>query len=226
MANIPEVNAARLAELGLAQQTTNTAPTKELGQEEFLDLLVAQLQYQDPLKPLENAEFVSQIAQFSSVSGLSEIQSSLSDLVGAFQSNQALQASTLVGRDVLLAGDKMNLVVGTNPKGQVETPAGTTTLRVEVFAANGELVRRIDTAPNVTGRTAFEWDGLNDAGEAMPAGVYRIQAIANGAGGDIAASTFVQAKVDSVSLSRNPPSTILNLSGLGTVDVLDVREFL
>ncbi|MCH9672510.1 MAG: hypothetical protein K0U93_13805 [Gammaproteobacteria bacterium] len=105
---VNEINAAKLAELGLAQQTTSNAASKELGQEEFLDLLVAQLQYQDPIKPLENAEFVSQVAQFSSVSGLSEIQKSLGDLVGAFQSNQALQASTLVGREVLLPSTALN----------------------------------------------------------------------------------------------------------------------
>ena len=102
MTSPTQVNVARLAELGLAQAQPATTASKELGQEAFFDLMVAQLKFQDPLNPQENTEFVSQMAQFSSVESLSAIEGSLGSLVGSFQSNQALQASTLVGRDVLV----------------------------------------------------------------------------------------------------------------------------
>ena len=223
---VNEINAAKLAELGLAQQTTSNAASKELGQEEFLDLLVAQLQYQDPIKPLENAEFVSQVAQFSSVSGLSEIQKSLGDLVGAFQSNQALQASTLVGREVLLPSTALNWSASGTQSGALEVASNARAARVEIFDSAGALVRRLDLVPNGTERVAFDWDGRDDAGAVVAPGQYEVRGTYATPDGDIAASTLLRAKVDSVSLGRNPPSTTLNVAGFGAVDVLDVREFL
>ena len=120
MAITSNIDVARLADLGLARQQPSAAASKELGQAEFFDLMVAQLQFQDPLNPQENTEFVSQMAQFTSVESLGSIESSLSQLVGAFQSNQALQASTLVGRDVLVPTSSGKLIDGGTVSGAVD----------------------------------------------------------------------------------------------------------
>ena len=226
MAITSNIDVARLTDLGLARQQPSAAASKELGQAEFFDLMVAQLQFQDPLNPQENTEFVSQMAQFTSVESLGSIESSLSQLVGAFQSNQALQASTLVGRDVLVPTSSGKLIDGGTVSGAVDLPDSVTDLRVNVFDTSGELVRQISLGTQSAGRTHFRWDGLHgDNTNANPGG-YTF--IAEGRIGSqaVAVETLMRARVDSVTLRQNPVGAILNLDGAGPMDMSAVRELL
>ena len=94
------------AQLGLtAPAAGENKANDELGQAEFLELMTAQLKYQDPLKPMENGDFLGQMAQFGTVSGINDLNATINTMSASFQSNQALQASTLVGRRVLVAAD-------------------------------------------------------------------------------------------------------------------------
>lgn len=226
MAITSDINAARLAELGLAQQQPAATANKELGQAEFFDLMVAQLQYQDPLNPQENTEFVSQMAQFSSVESLSSIEGSLTQLVGAFQSNQALQASTLVGRDVLVPTSSGNLAEGGTVAGAVDLPDSVTDLRVNIFDASGELVRQLSLGTQPSGRAPFSWDGLKGDGSGANPGAYTFTADGRIGGQAAALETLMRARVDSVTLRQNPPGATLNLDGVGSMDMSAVRELL
>ncbi len=92
--------------LGLSNASgAKTKENDELGQAEFLELMTAQLRFQDPLEPMENGDFLGQIAQFGTVSGINELNTTFNSLNSSFQSNQALQASTLVGRKVLVPSE-------------------------------------------------------------------------------------------------------------------------
>ena len=94
----------------LSSDRLKTEPKdKSLGQDEFLELMMTQLQNQDPLNPAESGEFLSQIAQFGTVNGITELQQSFSTLASSLQSNQALQASTMVGRSVLVENNILQL---------------------------------------------------------------------------------------------------------------------
>lgn len=199
---------------------------KNLEQEQFLELMVAQIQNQDPFKPLENGEFLSQMAQFSTVSGIQDLQSSFSQFAGSLTSNQALQASALVGRHVLVPSStgvlfEDGVVFGT---AQLDTHA--TDVLVTVSDANGQVVRQVSLGPQPAGQLAFSWDGENDAGEIAEPGIYQFEVNAVVDGQSTALNTFMAARVDSVTLGRNGQGTVLNLAGQGAVDLTEVREIM
>lgn len=197
-----------------------------LGQQQFFDLMIAQLQNQDPLEPLESNEFMGQIAQFASVNGIQEMQSSIEQLVGSLQSSQALQASTLVGRDVLVSGSTAHLAKGEAVSGAVELETAVDDLVVNIFNPAGQLVRRLELGPQEAGFVNFSWEGLNDNGGAATPGNYVIGAQVQLNGQSEAASTLIASQIESVTLNQHQPGLTLNLKGMGTVDMEDIRLLL
>ena len=226
MTSPTQVNVARLAELGLAQAQPAATASKELGQEAFFDLMVAQLKFQDPLNPQENTEFVSQMAQFSSVESLGAIEGSLGSLVGSFQSTQALQASPLVGRDVLVPSRAGVLPENGELFGAVELQESMSDVRLRILNGAGEIVRTFDLGTQAAGRIQIGWDGTTDGGSRAPPGAYALAAEGRSGEQGMAVDTLVRTRVDSVSLTRNPPGATLNLSGVGPVELEAVRELL
>ena len=217
-----------IASLGLGPpvSASSEGERSELGQEQFFDLMVAQLQNQDPLKPLESNEFMGQIAQFASVNGIQAMQSSIEQLVGSLQSSQALQASTLVGRDVLVLGSTAFLANGEGVSGAVELETAVDDLVVNIFSPAGQLVRRLELGPQGAGLVNFSWEGLNESGSAAIPGNYVIGAAVQRNGESEAASTLVASQVESVTLNQHQSGLTLNLKGLGTVDMDDIRLLL
>ena len=199
---------------------------KELGQEQFFELMVAQLQNQDPLKPLESNEFLSQVAQFSTVSGIGEMQQSIASLASSLQSGQALQASVLVGSDVLVPGTTATLETGGALKGSVEMTASSSLVRLDIVDAAGQTVRQLDLGPQSAGQVRFSWDGLKGDGSTAVPGVYQVRASALVDGSNQAMGTLIQQRVESVTLDSSPSGLTLNLKDLGPVSMADVREVL
>lgn len=217
-----------IASLGLRPPASASSEGErgELGQEQFFDLMVAQLQNQDPLKPLESNEFMGQIAQFASVNGIQEMHNSIEQLVGSLQSSQALQASTLVGRDVLVSGSIGYLADGEAVSGAIELETAVDDLVVSVFNPAGQLVRRIELGPQEAGLVDYSWEGLTDGGSAAKPGNYVIGAEVQLNGQSEAASTLVASQVESVTLDQHQPGLTLNLKGIGTVNMDDIRLLL
>jgi flagellar basal-body rod modification protein FlgD len=213
---------------GIASTSTDSVAEERdrLGQEQFFELMVAQLQNQDPLKPLESNEFMGQIAQFSTVNGIQEMQSSIDQLAGSLQSSQALQASMLVGRDVLIPSNTARISAGGSVDGAVALNASTSELNVTIQAPNGEVVRHIQLGPQQAGTVRFKWDGLDDGGQAAPPGSYVIQAQAATEDGAAGVPAYVTARVESVTLNGPSQSPTLNLSGYGSIELNNVRELL
>ena len=164
--------------LGLGVQPAQAKPRTELGQDEFFKLMITQLSHQDPLKPLDGDELLSQVAQFSTVGGINNIEKSIAALVGSIESNQALQASTLVGREVLIPGEIVDLVTGQPVRGAARLDESTADLTVRITTPAGGLVRRLDLGPQAVGTIAFEWDGKDDAGAEASGGHYLVSATA------------------------------------------------
>ena len=182
----------------------------QFGADQFITLMLAQIKNQDPLKPLEPAEFLGQLAQFSTVTGIQEIGSSVSDLVGSMRSSQALSGANLVGRDVLAPGDTA-VFDGTTPvRAAVEAPSGAERVEFVVRDASGAVVRRAQVQPSVSGVTEMAWDGRADNGTVMPAGAYRIEALSRfGARGE-SAQVLLRSRVDSVTLDAAGRGIVLN----------------
>ncbi len=215
-----------LSTLGIGQSASAEQPRDRLGQAEFLKLMVAQLKNQDPFKPMESGEFLGDIAQFGTVSGIQELQQAFAGLSGSIQSNQALQAAALVGRDVLVPTARGWLASGGSVRGAVDLPASTTQLAVNVFNAGGELVRRIDMGTQAAGLAQFQWDGLRDDGSYAAPGLYTVRAEAILGGETAAVDALLVAPVESVTLGGPGEGLTVNLGALGAVEFAQVRQIM
>jgi len=220
-----DTNVNTLDSLGLLRQDApKTYGSSELGQDAFLELMIAQMKNQDPLEPMENGEFMSQLAQFTTSSGVKDLQSSFSQLAASMQSYQALQASSLVGRSVLAPGGAAQFTQTGPVEGVIDLTSSTQQLVVGIYDGSGQLVRRIDMGTQAPGSLSFTWDGYSDDGRLMPAGVYGVKANALVDGNSVAMGTAVYAAVDSVNLGGANRGVQLNLAGLGTLDLAQVRQ--
>ena len=217
-------NAALLDSLGLLHQEKKAeGPSNDLGADDFLKLMLTQMQNQNPLDPMENGEFIAQLAQFSASSGIQDLNTSFSSLSTSLQSYQALQASGLVGRSVLNSSDSAALGADGSVEGMVNLEASTNQLTLGIYDQNGTLVRRVYMGMQSAGTVPFSWDGVGDDGNMVPEGVYELRAEAMVNGDMTAMETLVYCDVDSVSLSSHG-GVLLNLAGVGTADLSKVYQ--
>lgn len=226
MVDLPSIFSNSSAEPGGRTSESQNQGGKQLGQQEFFELMTAQLQHQDPLRPMESDALMAQVAQFSTVDGIHEMQRSIAALAGSFQSAQALQASTLVGREVLISTDRAVLETGKDVVGAIQLDASASGLSVEVMTPSGARVRRIELGPQASGRVAFTWDGRDEGGKAAVPGQYVLQATVMRDGETSPVPTLLKSKVESVSLNREPGEVTLNLRHHPAVLLDQVTELL
>jgi flagellar basal-body rod modification protein FlgD len=200
------------------------APKRDLGQEDFLRLMVAQVKNQDPMQPQENGEFLSQLAQFSTNDGVNKMQKSLEQLATSLQSNQALQASALVGRKVLVNSDTLTLDATGEAKAAMDLPLGVNNLSASVYTTSGELVKTIPLGQPAPGFFQFAWDGNGQDGKRMASGYYRMDVRGMSNGREVHLKPLATANVDSVSLGQNGEGLKLNVAGVGPVTLDQVRQ--
>lgn len=160
-----EVNNLGTAQTALDQYSAdNLAVEKdnELGKNEFMELLVAQMNNQNPLEPQENTEFIAQLAQFSQVEGTENLNETVNDMAGDLRSSQALQASSMVGQSVIVPGnDAGYLQNGDLIAGFAELPATTMNLTVQIQTASGQALETINLGHHSQGPVSLRWDGAN-----------------------------------------------------------------
>ncbi|HHJ4328284.1 TPA: flagellar hook assembly protein FlgD [Klebsiella pneumoniae] len=205
------------------QHKTDSSKNGELGKNQFLELLVAQLNNQNPLEPQGNGEFIAQLAQFSQVEGIEKLNSSMGSLLAGYQSSQALQASSLVGRTVIVPTDKAVVDTSENFKASALLPVSSNNVYVNVYDEAGSLVNRINLGQQKAGNISFSWDGKNSDGELMLSGTYKFEAQAtyDGEQKPKGLYTMLPANVDSVALGGS--ELVLNLAGLGSVPLSSVQ---
>ena len=218
-----------LDQLSIQDRTKNQNQNRAtLQQEDFLKLMTTQLKNQDPLKPMDNGQFLGQMAQFSTVQGQQEMQQSIDKLTGSLISSQALQASSLVGRLVMVPGNKGYLPEGDGARffggGQVD--GSTTNVNVDIKTPGGQLVKTLSLGSQTKGMTRFAWDGTDFQGNAVPPGNYVVQARANIDGEEQALQTNIVAPVDSVSLGKDGQKTTVNVAGHGAMSIDKIREIM
>ncbi|SDS67358.1 flagellar basal-body rod modification protein FlgD [Halopseudomonas xinjiangensis] len=195
----------------------------ELGKDAFLQLLVTQMNNQDPLSPQENGEFIAQLAQFSTVEGIGNLNTSMDSLLSGYQSSQALQASSLVGRSVIVP--TANAMVDTQQgiQGQMALTQSSSNVLVNVYNSTGKLVSAINMGPQEPGMLDFSWNGQDASGNILPPGKYKFEAIASQGGEQKQVATLLPANVDSVSLGVGKGGEmVLNLAGLGSIGLSEV----
>lgn len=198
-----------------------------LDQEDFLKLLTEQLSMQDPSKPVDNDQMISQMASFSTVEGISQMTNQFEDLNSVMTSSQALQASTLVGQKVLIPTNTGHQQSGEGIDAVISLPEASPGVSVSIQSSTGELIKTINMANLPAGNNEFSWDGTDEDGNLVDAGNYTIKATGkvDGEQQELAVSTY--SHVASVSLGNTANGVILNLRGLGNIalnEVLAVSE--
>lgn len=195
-----------------------------LDQEDFFSLLTQQLAYQDPFNPADNAQMVSQMTSFATSEGINQMSAQLAGLNEVMTSNQALQASSLVGQNVLLPSDLAYLEQNEPVKGTIAVGEGAQNLKVRVEDEKGQVVREITLEGAQQGNVNFTWDGLDANGEPLPNGRYKFKA--NGLIGEQREelNTLMFARVNSVTLGSGENPTLVNLAGLGGIPLNQVLE--
>lgn len=199
--------------------------SNELGKDEFMRLLVTQLENQNPLEPTDNTEFIAQLAQFSSLEGITNLNKTVEQFALGLQSTQALQASTLVGRQVQVLTNFTELKEGGEVKGTIELAHSSPDVFVAVYSGEGEYIGDISLGARQAGDIAFEWDGLDTEGEPFPPGVYQFRAFASVEGQHEVVDLYLGRNVTSVALNAGERGEImLNISGLDqAVSLRDVK---
>ncbi|MHB1230070.1 MAG: flagellar hook assembly protein FlgD [Halothiobacillus sp.] len=223
--------------LGLAIPPASTAAgggTQSLDMNSFMKLLTTQLQNQDPTKPTDNSQMIAQLAQFSSLQGISQLNTTVSGFQSTLQSNQVMQAASLVGKAAIVKGNTAYMYStkaadgSTTPSGvlgAVDMPTGVTNMTVTVTNASGQVVNSQSIPVNGDTRPTFTWDGKMSDGSNALAGNYSFSANATVGGKAQAAQTYVGAVIKSVGVTNNGPQ--LNLDGgLPPAKLTDVVEIM
>ena len=195
----------------------------EILQQDFLKLMVTQLQNQDPFKPMESGDFLGQIAQFGTSSGINELNESFQGLAGSLASNQNMQLVSLVGRSVQIPSDIVHFDGTSTVEGSFSLPVNASDVTISVYDSSGQLVRDIQMGTLQPGAHSYQWEGLNNSGTGVASDNYYVAIDATIDGQTYALENLVTAQVNSVTLGAAGASQ-LELQGLGSRLFADVRQ--
>ena len=209
---------------GTAKEKTDAEKAGALTQSDFFALLTQQLAFQDPTKPVENDQMIAQMTSFTMADGISSLNNNFKDFAASMNSNQALQASSLVGRNVLVNSDKLVFDGVNEAVGSAEVPANTSSLTVKVYNSAGELVRSAPAVEPPAGKFDYVWDGKDNNGNVLKGGLYTVKVEAEVAGENQALKTSTYVPVTSVTLGKSTGDMTLNLYGLGAKKLSDILE--
>jgi len=183
--------------------------------------------HQDPTQPMQNGEFLTQMAQFGTVAGIQDLQKSFGDFASSINSSQALQATGLVGRYVSVPSSQGNLEVGGKIAGNINIPSSAANVKVTVTdAATGAVVLTKDMGPHAAGKMPFVWDGLNSNEVMVSPGVYKIQATTAIDGKNTALETEIFSRVEGVTMGSGANGIKVDLTGLDSVNFNQIKQIL
>ena len=205
---------ASAATPGSSTSASDAAATSD----RFLKLLVAQMQNQDPLSPMDNAEVTSQMAQINTVSGIQQLNTTMQTLAGQFAQLQALQGASLVGHSVVVPGNALQVTDGVGGGGfELSGPADA--VKVEILSPAGQVIDTLQLGAQSSGVHTFDWN----AGSATTSSGLRFRVTSTTGGVSSSATTLVKDTVEAVSTSGGTFS--LDLANSGLVPYSSVREF-
>lgn len=223
--------------------STSTSGTSSLNdnspeaiQSRFLKLLTVQMQNQDPTNPMDNSQLTTQLAQLSTVSGISQLNTTLASLMSDFQSAQSLQSANMIGHSVLAPGNNVTLTSDpvTNADGSttdnqkaifgVQLGANADSIKVTIRDSSGAVVRQMDLGSQQAGTVPVIWDGTNNAGTKAADGQYTFDVAASSQGTAVPVTALSFGTVASVTAGSD--GVKLNVSNIGTIKVSDIVQIL
>jgi flagellar basal-body rod modification protein FlgD len=217
------INSANQSAAAAAKGASAKSEAADSAQDRFLKLLTAQLKNQDPLNPLDNAQMTSQLAQISTVDGITRLNTTMQSLLGNSSSSQTLQAAALVGHTVLAPGNGLALAGGKSVGG-LELATAADEVVATIKDSNGLLVRTLNLGAQPAGVSNFVWDGAADSGALAVDGNYRVSFSAKQGGKAVDVTGLEYATVSSV--AKNSQGVTLTVGNLGTVALADIKQIL
>jgi flagellar basal-body rod modification protein FlgD len=219
-------NATTSAAALLASMNGSANPSTSVGsaadtQDRFLKLLVTQMKNQDPLNPMDNAQVTSQMAQLSTVTGIDKLNATLQALSDSMTSNQSLQAASMIGHGVLVAGNGVDLASGVGVGG-FDLTQSVESARVSIYDKSGALVRTIDLGAQPAGIGNWQWDGKNGSGADMAAGSYTFAVNAMSGGTSTTATSLQFGMVNSV--TQKPQGALLSVGQLEGIAMSQIKQ--
>jgi flagellar basal-body rod modification protein FlgD len=211
MSSVSSVSSGSTAALSSGSNALSDANT---AQDRFLKLLVAQLNNQDPMNPMDNAQMTSQMAQINTVTGITQLNETMKSLSSQFLSMQILQSSGMVGHHVLVAGDTLNITNGV-AAGAVELAAGADTVTVDILSPGGQVLDTFNLGAKDAGRHEFTWDASAYGGQAV-----KLAVKASAGSNKVAARPMAVEKIESI--SNESGALKLNLQSGKTISYSDV----
>lgn len=207
------------------QVAVSDGSEQRLSQEDFFALLTEQLANQDPTKPVDNDQMVAQMTSFTMADGISQLNEKFESFAASMTSNQALQASSLIGQNVLVEGNIGHMREdGAGFSGVLVNDQTVQDLKITIENQYGEIVKTINAGTQAAGNIEFSWDGTDNNGNAMPAGDYVISANGTADGEGTSVPIAVNRNVASVSMLGNSQGIILNLAGDVSINLSDVIQ--
>ncbi len=210
--------------IGAPGALSSTTATSADSEQRFLKLLVTQLNNQDPLNPLDNAQLTSQLAQMSTVSGIEKLNSAFQSLLAQSGSSQVLQSASLIGRTVLVPGSELTPKSGADVPFAFEVPQSADSVKVTITNAAGDTVRSFDLGALPQGVKTLSWDGLSDSGAPVADGVYMVNGVARSGDTNVPVTALAYASVASV--AQGTTGVSLDLGSGGQARLADVRLIL
>ena len=217
-----------ISPLEAVQSTGSTASPKNdtvLGKEDFLNLLIAQLQHQDPLNPMESTEFTAQLAQFSSLEQLSNVNTNLESLQSYQATLNNTQAVSFIGKSINVLGSSVRMENGQADDIHFELMGNASEVLAYIYDATGDFVTVLDGGAHSAGRYSLDWNGLDQEGNTVPDGEYRYELLATDLNGQpVPAATFMTATVSGVTFHNGNAHLIAGGYEIPVTDVIEVLD--
>lgn len=223
--SVSSTGSASQLNLAAAAAAASSKSVADETQDRFLTLLITQLKNQDPLNPLDNAQITSQLAQLSTVNGITQLNNTLLALSGQLDMSQSMQAASLIGKEVLVPGDRIALGNGLAAPFGVDIVSPAANVVVNIADASGVVVRKLDLGDQPVGVLSVAWDGMDEHGRVAPDGAYYATVVATDENkAPLPAGTLTYGKVGSIAYTAN--GLKLDLGVTGSVGLYDIRKIL
>ena len=208
-----------------ARMAESNAPTHKtnMDQDDFLTILVAQLTHQDPLSPMEDTDMTSQLAEFSSLEQLTNINENVKSLGSSMSQSDMLSAVSFIGKEVKAEGYKVSLEEGNSSTIYYGFGEPVSKITMNIYDKEGAIVRTVDIGSKEAGSYQYEWDGKNEKGDDLPDGVYGIGILGEDKDGKpVMVQTEISGRVDAV--VNEGGSQYLRLKDGRFISFMNVKE--
>ena len=209
-----------------ATSSSTTAPPKTtLDQTDFLKLMTAQMSNQDPFQPQSNTEMIAQMAQFSTVTGIQQLNTTVSGVATEIAQNRIATSASFIGKSVLVPGNTALADSTGGISGAVDLPSAATSLSLQITRSSGELVKTIDLGSNPAGLVGFAWDGKDAGGNVIGDSTYNVKALMTAGGAQTSTSTDVYGPITEAPVPSGTDVQTFKVGGVGTVNLSDIKSF-